>query len=90
MLVIGNKGIYDIPEKDLAKYPTVTLVGQKKQITQLFDSVAKVIGESKTVDKAAEVQGQSAADCRANCDCVFPKLPGARTAGFLGYYTPGK
>jgi hypothetical protein len=91
MLVIGKKGVYDVPERDLAKYPTVTWVGQKKQITQLFDAVAKVISDSRTLDeKDADVRGQSTADCKANCDCVFPKVPGATTAGFLGYYTPGK
>jgi hypothetical protein len=91
MLVISNKGIYDVPEKELKKYEMVTWVKKKEEITKIFATLSQVIGESKKLEeKGAEVEGQSAADCRANCDCVFPRLPGAITAGFLGYYTPGK
>jgi hypothetical protein len=90
MLVISNKGIYDVPEQELSKYEMVTWITSKEEIKEIFKTLSQVIKESKKLsDPDADVEGQSSADCRANCDCVFRKVPGATTAGFLGYYTSG-
>jgi len=47
MLVISDKGIYEISEKELEKYEMVTWISKKEEITQVFDTISKVIDDSR-------------------------------------------